>query len=306
MERWEKPSLVIVAAMWAATFVLMVFSGVSGVPPFLKTMPNWMGLAGFLSLLALLGFVVRMMLQGEEAPFARLRQLDARRGAWVALWMVAAGLHMAAFMSIKPQMNYLVPFWADPLLADLDALLFLGDPYRFLGFLNSPWSADYYSKAWFVSVVATLLWQVCRAPSADKSTNLLAYFAIWASGPIIHLLLPAGGPIFYEALGHGGRFEALVPPPETRATADYLWRTYLDRTFALGAGISAMPSLHIATVTWIALCCRGTRLFVPSCLFGLSIFALSVSLGWHYALDGIVGALLALAMVSLLRRRLSA
>ena len=52
-----------------------------------------------------------------------------------------------------------------------------------------------------------------------------------------------------------------------------------------------MPSLHIATVGWIYLVFRGlgSRLAPIAALFGLYIFALSVALGWHYAVDGIAG-----------------
>ena len=58
-----------------------------------------------------------------------------------------------------------------------------------------------------------------------------------------------------------------------------------------------MPSLHIATVAWIYLAFRGQRSrFAPlTALFALYLFALSVALGWHYAVDGIVGALGAVA-----------
>lgn len=54
-----------------------------------------------------------------------------------------------------------------------------------------------------------------------------------------------------------------------------------------------MPSLHIATVAWIYLVFRGQkpRLAPIAALFGIYIFALSIALGWHYAIDGILGAL---------------
>jgi hypothetical protein len=53
-----------------------------------------------------------------------------------------------------------------------------------------------------------------------------------------------------------------------------------------------MPSLHIATAAWIFLAFRGqgSRLAPAAALFALYIWALSVALGWHYAVDGIVGA----------------
>ena len=72
----------------------------------------------------------------------------------------------------------------------------------------------------------------------------------------------------------------------------YLWNFHANGELGVGAGISAMPSLHIATVTWIYLAFRGhqSRLTPLTALFTLYIWALSVALGWHYAVDGIVGA----------------
>lgn len=297
MERWERPSLIITAAMWVLALLLMPISGVIGVPPFFALLPSWMGLAGFLSLLALMAFVVGMMRKGEDRPISTIAGLDWRRATWVAGWTLIAGLHMAAFMSIKPQLNYLVPFTADPLLATIDASLFFGDPYRHLLWLNSAVTADYYHRGWFVGVVAVLLWQLCRAPGANKSANLLAYFLIWLSGPAIHSLLPAGGPIFFDELGYGARFELLTPPQEIQGIADYLWRTYSTREFALGAGISAMPSLHIATVAWVVMCCANTRWSWLAWPYAISIFLLSISLGWHYAVDGILGSIVAAAIL---------
>ena len=301
-ERWERPSLILIALMWAAALLMMTVSGIRDIPPFIALIPNWMLLAGTLTLVSGFVWIVRMMLRGEERPLARIAGLDWTAGSKVAFWSLLGGLHMVAFMSIKPQLNYLVPFWADPLLADLDALLMFGDPWRWLQWMNNAATADYYHRGWFLGVVAVLLWQLSRPASRDKAANLLAYFAIWASGPLIHVLLPAGGPIFYEALGHGDRFVALVPPKEIQDVAAYLWRTYTEREFAMGAGISAMPSLHIATVTWVVLCCRGTRWIWLAWAYALSTFALSVSLGWHYAVDGVLGALVAWVIVVIARR----
>lgn len=296
MERWLAPSLAITAITWAAAFALMPLAGFRGAPPFFYVLPNWMLLAGALALA--FGFVqiVRMMLAGEEAPIARIKALDWKRACFVAAGVLLGGLHMVAFMSIKPQLNHVVPFWADPLLADLDAIIFFGDPWRYLEWLNHSITADFYHRGWFAGIVAVLLWQLSRPASADKSAKLLTYFAVWSAGPLIHCLLPAGGPIFYDELGYGDRFAALVPPQEIENIANYLWRTYETRQFAPGAGISAVPSLHIATVAWMTICCWKTRWFWPALIFSLVTFALSVSLGWHYAVDGIIGAVVAWAI----------
>lgn len=293
MERWVIPSLILTVLTWAAAFALMPFAGFSGVPPFFSMLPYWMLLSGVLALGYGFIQIIRMMLAGEAEPLAKIRALDWKRVAFVAGGALIAGLHMIAFMSIKPQLNHVVDFWADPLLADVDALIFFGDPWQHLMWLNNAFTADFYHRGWFAGIIAVLVWQLARPASADKSAKLMTYFAVWTLGPVIHCLLPAGGPIFYDDLGHGARFAALVPPQEIAEVADYLWRTYEAKTFAPGAGISAMPSLHIATVAWMVICCWQTRWFWPALAFALVTFLLSMSLGWHYGVDGILGALVA-------------
>jgi membrane-associated phospholipid phosphatase len=57
-----------------------------------------------------------------------------------------------------------------------------------------------------------------------------------------------------------------------------------------GGGISAMPSMHIATVTIYVLAARGTKWLLPACLFWILIFIGSGYFGFHYWADGLVGA----------------
>ena len=91
---------------------------------------------------------------------------------------------------------------------------------------------------------------------------------------------------------------------ETREVANYLWTIYAGEGFGPGSGISAMPSLHIATTAWMVLAVRifARRLFWPMATAGFLIFLLSIALGWHYALDGIVGGGAALLCYRLLQR----
>jgi membrane-associated phospholipid phosphatase len=60
-----------------------------------------------------------------------------------------------------------------------------------------------------------------------------------------------------------------------------------------GGGISAMPSMHIATVTIYVLAARGTKWLLPAIVFWVSIFIGSAYFGFHYWVDGIAGAAIA-------------
>lgn len=298
---WLYPALAMTAAL--AGTVLVAIPDRSGIGAALTLLPYWMIAAGALGLAATLPTVARWMRAGEQRPLARVRAAIRRewRGLLLgAFAMLLAGLNMVAFMWVKPLLGQWVAFSADPLLADLDRLLFLGtDPWLLLDRLNDiPGMAAFYHRGWFALMILTLLVVIAAPPSRRRSALLASYFVLWSLfGPLVHLALPAAGPVFFDELGLGDRFAGLVPPPETAEIADYLWSLHAAGGFGPGAGISAMPSLHIATTFWLvmALWLLARRWAWPAAIAGLLIFALSVSLGWHYALDGIAGAAGALA-----------
>ncbi len=300
----------------AMTFVLGGFAlalspNHSNVMPALGLLPLWMFVA--VGLAAICGFagLVRMGLAGVRSPVMRIAGLALRH--WRPLVVVTvgtglAGLNMVTFMWTKPLLNFLVPFWADPLLADLRALFLGNDPWKFLGWLNSMPMAIFYHRAWFGLMIVTLMLVLSKPASSEKSALMLTYFLLWSvAGPLIHVLLPAGGPIFYEQLGHGDRFAGIIVPGEVAKMSAFLWTVYSSgEQFAPGSGISAMPSLHIATTAWMvmALWVLERRWAAPMVAAGLLIFLLSISLGWHYAADGIVGAAVTLLAYAMCRSML--
>lgn len=292
---WLVPSIALTVLLGGSALLLMPDH--SGVGPALSLLPMWLAAAITLAGICALPALWKMMRSGVTSPtvhILRLARHNWRPILLVSGGMVLAGLNMITFMYSKPLLNFLVPFWADPLLAELDHYLFLGhDPSSLLGWLNSMGTALFYHRAWFALMVMTLLMVLSRPPSVEKSSVMVSYFVLWSvAGPVIHLLLPAAGPVFYQNLGYGDRFAGIPLPEEMARMSSYLWTVYSGSQFAPGSGISAMPSLHIATTAWmvIAVHVLARRWTLAIAAVGLLIFLLSVSLGWHYALDGIVGA----------------
>ena len=289
---WLVPSIALTALMIGSALLLMPDN--SGIMPALGLLPLWLIMSGALACLA--GFI-GMVATGVKSPIAHI--LTSARTRWrhhalVALGITVAGLNMCAFMWVKPLLNYYVPFRADPALAALDRLMFLGaDPGYLFDGLNSLAMALFYHRGWFAMMVMTLLVVLTRAPSPQRSAVLLTYFMLWSvAGPLIHLAVPAAGPVFYQRLGYGDAFAALSLPDEVLKVADFLWQSYQAGEFTPGSGISAMPSLHIATCAWMVLAMwvlarQWTAAIAVLCSL---IFVLSVSLGWHYVSDGLVGA----------------
>jgi hypothetical protein len=300
---WLIPSAVMTAALGAAAVLLMPVAGYDHVPPYFSRFVGWLNYSAVGGIFLALVHLVRLRKAGVESPVehlkARFRAKKATALAAVA-GMMLAGIDMLFFMWIKPEVTAVSPFWADEMLADADRAIFGRDPWRFFEGVDLNFHAWAYSFFWAVAIMATLVWLFAQKPSKQRSSAIISYFATWSIfGPLGQLALSSAGPIFYARAGEGSRFDPLAAniPDITQKISGYLWSMHVNGTPGVGAGISAMPSLHIATVSWIVLAFAGarSRLTPLTIVFALYIWAMSVALGWHYAVDGIVGALGAIA-----------
>lgn len=293
---WLIPSAVLTVGMGATALAIM--PNYSVVMPALKMLPLWLISSAVLA--CVFGFAGMMVARvPDPLAFIRRSMIEQWRHLLVmAVGIGLAGLNMITFMWSKPLLNYFLPFRADPVLAAFDRALFLGrDPWTLFDWLNTMPMAIFYHRGWFALMIVTLLVVVSRRASQHKSALMLTYFLLWTIvGPLIHVLLPAAGPVFAARLGYGNAFAAIPLPEEMVRMTDYLWDCYTGARFGAGSGISAMPSLHIATTAWMVIAIRAVapRWTWAVALPGALIFLLSISLGWHYAVDGIVGAAAAL------------
>jgi hypothetical protein len=300
---WLVPSAIMTAGLGVAAVLLMPAAGYTDIPPYFGRFITWLIYAGFAAAFLFCIYVLKLWKSGVASPASHLK---ARFGETKVAGLVAvAGIALAGadtmfFMWIKPEITAVSPFWADELFANIDRAIFGIDPWRYFAGWNLTFHAWAYSFFWAVALSLTLVWLLARKPSRQRSCSLLAYFALWSVfGTIGQLIGSAAGPIFYRRIGLGDRFAELEQniPEVTLKLSDYLWQLYSARQPGVGAGISAMPSLHIATAVWIYLVFRGqgSRLAPVAALFAAYMLAMSVALGWHYAIDGIAGALGAFA-----------
>lgn len=248
-------------------------------------------------------WVLIAALAGIYAMTSKRRVLDAMPETLpIAPMLLLGGLATPAYNAIKTWLNQF-GFWADPALARIDTALF---GWLYIEPLSNAYTANFYFTGWTITLLLTLVVVPMRAPSLRRDALILGYFLLWCVfAPLVQWVLPAGGPVFYQRLGHGDLFADYPFADTTLRASAYLWDAYGEGISAFSTGISAMPSLHVASSVWIAMVWHKTRLAPVGYAFAGTIFVLSVALGWHYAIDGIVGGGLTYASYALAKRWLA-
>ena len=232
----------------------------------------------------------------------RMCRMNRARFSEGAVFVVTLTLMMQVYMLLKVAIPRFVPFYADPILEDLDAMLFGQDPWRithaFLGAEATRILDSFYVVPCVVVTVGMILW-VCF--SKDRSFSRRGVLSITMCclvlGVWMALGLSSAGPIYVEHFYGSSRFAGLqeVLPPDLAAvrTQAYLLENF--GTPGFGKGISAAPSMHNALyllLIWIIhdRFGKGWKLWC-AIAFETTVFLASVHLGWHYAMDGLIAAI---------------
>lgn len=204
---------------------------------------------------------------------------------------------------------------SDPLdahLVDLETFVF-GEPiHRMIGrFAASDpdivwWSDWVYNRFFHHMILTTVLLFALRKPREQNEYLAALLFCYLAGGPLYHLW-PAVGPMFFEP----EYFEHVSSQPGL--VTNFLQHWLFRQTGLVNQGeakelltwtyLAAMPSLHVAhevVMTWYS---RRSRIaFTLSLTFTIAtLFAIMV-LGWHYFVDALAGATLAIVSIAIARK----
>ena len=225
--------------------------------------------------------------------------------------LIALPLLLSVYTSMKTLIPVFDPYTWDLPLAAFDRWLHGGsDPWRLLQpLLGEPLvthAINIVYNLWFFIVYGVTLWQVFQTRDLQsRNQYLLSFVLAWAVlGTLMASLFASGGPVYYQHFAAGGDpFAPLMAylyevnesyPIWALQAQEMLWREHSTNHVVLGGGISAMPSLHVATALLSALVSwRHSRaLGWAMVAFTVLIVLGSVHLGWHYAIDGYASMLL--------------
>lgn len=229
---------------------------------------------------------------------------------------------LSTFTSLKTMIPYVNGFKWDTVFSAWDANIHGGiDPWRLLQpIIGHPYvtmAINLVYNMWLAVLYVVLFVQLLSLK--DPHTRMQFFYTLtlcWALiGSLLAMLFSSGGPCYYAAItgldhykplmdylysiGSNGESWALLSGPNNTLWAltsqEYLWNEYITKAHnGIGAGISAMPSVHVSTAFLFMLVGWRSNKFwkIVSAAFFAFIMIGSVHLAWHYAIDGYVAIIL--------------
>lgn len=277
-------------------------------------------LAGFLlatltgPVFVLCGYTLHVMLMKRPARlchhlYQELRRYLSKERLLHALpAMLLIPVFASSFTVVKAAIPRLHPYTWDAALSAWDIALHGGmAPWQrlqpLLGYPLMTGLLNFAYHFWFFLFYALLYWLILDTRRPLLRMQFLLSFALtWiVLGSVMAVLFASVGPCYYGHLHASDPYAPLMAylqqadqqvPVWALQMQDLLWQGYQAKGANSELGISAMPSMHVATAVLMALVGwsvnRGAGIALS--LFAVLIMLGSVHLGWHYALDGYAGA----------------
>jgi hypothetical protein len=221
-------------------------------------------------------------------------------------------LYNSAFVSFKQAIPLMHDFSFDNALMKLDYNLHFGHhPWRLLEpILGHPAllkAIDLLYILWIFLLFLFCLWMAWTRKRSLRLHFFISIVAIWSLlGSGLAVVFSSAGPCYFSKVVRVGDnpYAPLMSNLERISRDTYLWAVNnqvglwqsreLNRWDPFG-GVSAMPSIHLAIATLFALLAWRINKWLGALFVGYLIIMQtgSIILGWHYAVDGYVGIIIA-------------
>jgi hypothetical protein len=316
------PILAGAGAVWSVLILMLAAKGVDGLQ---------IASYGDNLLLYLLGLLLMAMwLAGamlyRARPESPLRFIGAllARGQWARRFarglpmLTALIVFMPAFSAIKSAIARFTPYSWDPTWIAADRALHGTDAWRLLQpVLGYPIITSLLSVAyflWFFLVYSGSIYFCFLARNVElRARYFITYFASWTVGGVVMAIAFASvGPCFVGPLMGIHDFDAQMAylkaanehyPVMILTAQNFVLNAQIHADHGLGAGISAMPSMHVAMAFLFALAIAPLSKLakIGGYAFFLTIQVATVHLAVHYAVDGYMAVALTLSLWMLAR-----
>jgi hypothetical protein len=241
------------------------------------------------------------------------RFVSPKRIASFLLVICIAPYFLTAFSSFKRMIPYYNYWHWDPTFKDWDKWLHFGrDPWEWThAVFGSPAASGVISfgyNAWYFVIFFSFIWQAWNTKNPRlRNQFLYSFFLTWIIlGTVLATALSSAGPVYYGRVVSGVDPFAPLMHRLYEINANWnvwtlplpiqekLWEVYASGGQMIGAGISAMPSLHVATTALAMILAwqYGRIAGIVMTLFLVMIQIGSVHLAWHYAIDGYLSIVL--------------
>tara|TARA_Y100001960_G_C14710043_1_gene846483 strand:- start:581 stop:1666 length:1086 start_codon:yes stop_codon:yes gene_type:complete len=266
----------------------------------------------------MVGYLILLIVRLEKRPLRcywnKLVVVWSYRAHIISAFILltAISAFISSFSTMKSLIPIVNPFEYDQLFHELDLIVFGGvEPWRLaFAFFDSPlitMTINILYKVWFLLIWGVLSYFLLAVNAKARQQYLISWTLCWfLLGSVLAMVFSSAGPAFVERLdGSDTTYTELMALLASHnewlldrdwlgvwalGTQDNLWEAYDSGKEMLGSGISAMPSMHVSMAVLMALGCWSINkwLGVFMWVFAATIFIGSFTLGWHYAVDGLV------------------